>query len=219
MTQPSRARTAFVTGQHPHDVPAFIDCLNALGGVAAYPQHMEDFCADAGAVRETYEAVAFYNFHQATPTGEGPWYEAPMKAALERLGETPQGVVVLHHALLAFPQWPLWTGLVGVEDRSFSYHQNQTLPIEIAPGDHPITRGLAPWAQVDETYVMGDPGNGSEVLLTTEHPQSMRCLAWAREFGQARVVCLQPGHDRIAFENPSFREVLARSVRWVARRL
>ena len=55
----------------------------------------EDFCANAGGARDSYEAVVFYNFHQATPTGEGPWYEAPVKAALERIGETEQGVVLL----------------------------------------------------------------------------------------------------------------------------
>jgi len=214
-----RVKTAVVTGQHPYDVPAFIECVNALEGVAAYPQHMEDFCADAGAARDTYEAVVFYNFHQATPTGEGAWYEAPMKAALERIGQTEQGIVVLHHAILAFPQWPFWADLVGVEDRSFSYHVNQTLEVAIGNVDHPITRGLAPWTQVDESYVMGEPGPDSEVLLTTEHPQSTRCLAWVREFGKARVVCLQLGHDRVAYQNPSFREVLTRGVQWVARRL
>ena len=210
-------RTAVVTGQHPYDVPGFIDCLNALEGVAAYPQHMEDFCADAGGARATYDAVVFYNFHQATPTGEGAWYEAPMKAALERIGSTEQGIVVLHHAILAFPQWPFWTELVGIEDRSFSYHVAQTLEVQIASGDHPITRGLAPWTQVDESYLMASPGEGSEALLTTAHPKSMRCLAWAREFGKAQVFCLELGHDRTAYENPSFREVLARGVQWVAR--
>jgi len=178
---------------------------------------MEDFCADAGGARELYEAVVFYHFHQATPTGEGPWYEAPMKAALERIGETPQGIVVLHHALLALPQWQFWAKLVGIEDRSFSYHVGQTLNVEVANADHPITRGLQAWTQVDETYLMADPGPDSEVLLTTDHPKSMRCLAWAREFGEARVFCLQLGHDRAAYDHPSFREVLGRGVQWVAR--
>jgi type 1 glutamine amidotransferase len=211
-------RTAVVTGQHPYDVPGFSDCVSTLAGVAAYPQHMEDFCADAGGARATYDAIVFYHFHQATPTGEGAWYEAPMKAALERIGESPQGIVVLHHAILAFPRWPFWADLVGIEDRSFSYHVAQTLEVQVADAEHLITRGLQPWTQVDETYLMADPGEGSEVLLTTEHPKSMGCLAWAREFGQARVFCLQLGHDRLAYENPSFREVLRRGVLWAARR-
>jgi type 1 glutamine amidotransferase len=215
----TRVRTAVVTGQHPYDVPAFIDCLDALDGIAAYPQHMEDFCADAGGARDTYEAVIFYHFHQATPTGQGPWYEAPMKAALERIGQTPQGVVVLHHAILAFPQWPFWAELVGIEDRSFSFHIGETVHVEIANADHPITQGLEPWTQVDETYLMADPGAGSEALLTTEHPKSMKCLAWTHEFGKARIFCLQLGHDRSAYEEPRFREVLARGVQWVARRI
>ena len=37
-----------------------------------------------------------------------PWWAGKPKAALERIGQTEQGIVVLHHAILAYPEWPLW---------------------------------------------------------------------------------------------------------------
>ena len=210
-------KTAVVTGQHPFDVPGFHAAFRSLPEIDFYPQHMEDFCAAAADVRESYDAVIFYNFHQATPTGEGPWWEAGMKGALDRLGETEHGIVVLHHAVLAFPEWDLWTELVGIEDRSFSFHIGETLKIEIANADHPVTQGLESWEMVDETYRMDSPGDDSEALLTTDHKKSMRVVGWTRRFRNARVFCLQLGHDDRAYADPSFRQVLEQGIGWVAR--
>ena len=40
---------------------------------------------------------------------------------------------------------------------------------------------------------MADAGGDNHILLTTDHPRSMRTLAWTRTFRHSRVFCLQPG--------------------------
>jgi type 1 glutamine amidotransferase len=72
---------------------------------------------------------------------------------------------------------------------------------------------------VDETYAMADAGTGSEILLTMDHPRSMKTIAWTRPYRNSRVFCFQCGHDNQAWENPNFREVLARGIRWTAGRM
>jgi type 1 glutamine amidotransferase len=89
----------------------------------------------------------------------------------------------------------------------------------VADPDHPITQGVADWGMVDETYDMAEPGPGCCVLLTTDHPRSMKALAWTRERGGSRVFCLQCGHDGRAWAHESFRTVLRRGVLWAARRI
>ena len=42
-----------------------------------------------------------------------------VRTALSELGETQQGIVVWHHALLGHPDWPLWSDLIGIENRQF----------------------------------------------------------------------------------------------------
>ncbi len=210
---------AVVTGRHPFDVPAFQAAFRSIPDTDCYLQHMEDYAADAGGVRSRYDVVVFYNMHMETPTGEGPWYDAGIRGALEQLGETPQGILVLHHALLAFPQWPLWCDLVGLRDRSFGYYMDQEIRVEIADPDHPITAGLSAWDMVDETYTTGDAGADSHILLTVDHPNSMRTVGWTRTFGRSPVFCLQLGHDARAFGHPMFREVLGRGICWLAGRL
>jgi type 1 glutamine amidotransferase len=96
---------------------------------------------------------------------------------------------------------------------------NQTVHVEIADPGHPITAGLKPWEMIDETYVTDDADDASQILLTTDHPQSMRTIAWTRSYGSSRVFCYQSGHDGPAFANPSFRTVLARGIQWVARKI
>jgi uncharacterized protein len=215
----ARLKTAVVTGSHPYEVPAFHDALRAMPDVLAYPQHMEDFATNAGGYRDRYDVIVFYNMHMTTPAGEGGWFEKGARDAIEALGTAAPGIVVLHHAILAYPEWPLWSEIVGIEDRSFGYHMNQTVLTQIANADHPITHGLAAWEMVDETYTMRDAGEGCEVLLTTGHPRSMKTLAWTRQYRDARVFCYEAGHDGQAFSNPSFRTVLDRGIQWVARRL
>src|SRR4028118_538377 len=145
-------KTAVVTGRHPFDVPAFHAVFRAMPDVDFYPQHMEDFVSDAGKVRRHYDVVVFYNHHQQTPGTEEGWWDKSTLEALQQLGETQQGILVLHHGLVAWPQWTLWQELVGLADHSMNYKFGQQLQVEVAEAEHPITRGLSSWTMTDETY-------------------------------------------------------------------
>lgn len=212
-TSPDSLAVAVVTGGHPFNVPAFIGMWRDLEGIDAYVQPMEDWSDDVAGVRDEYDAVVFYNFHQATPTGDETPPMHKLKTSLERLGETKQGVVILHHAIAAYLEWPVWSNLVGVEERTPEWHLDQTLTV--AGADHPITAGIEPFEIVDESYRIPSP-EGSTPVLTTEHENSMPVVGWTHERGKARVFVLQLGHDNQAWANPSFRAVLGNGLRWAA---
>jgi type 1 glutamine amidotransferase len=217
VNQASPITLAVVTGGHPFDVPNFHRLFRSLDGVEACIQHMDDFATSSREVRQSYDAVLFYTMLRDTPPETGlPWTAGNPKQAIEDLGQTKQGIVILHHAILGYPNWPLWTGMVGIEDRTFGYHMGEHLSIEIADANHPITRGMQPWQMIDETYSMADAGPGSHVLLTCHHPRSMRTIAWTRQHRASRVFCLQSGHDNQTWTNPSFRELLRRGIAWSA---
>jgi len=222
MTGDGRAgaiRVAVVTGGHSFDVPDFHRLFRSLRDVEACIQHMDDFASSPEEVRRAYDVVCFYHWLLETPTDDGlPWYCGKPRTALEALGETDQGILVLHHAILAYPLWPLWDELVGIAERSFQFHHGQQLHVEVAAADHPITRGLSSWDVTDETYDMADAREGSEILLTVDHPRSMRTIAWTRTFRNSRVFCLELGHDKVAYADSNFREVIRRGIVWCARR-
>ena len=217
--QPGQVRTAVITGMHPYDVPAFYRLFKSMPAVDSYPQNLWDFAASPPEARAEYEVLVFYNFHPAPPEPEaGPW-DAARRAALESLGQNGQGLLLLHHALLAFRGWSLWDDLVGVRDRGFGFYPGEELQCKVAAPGHPIVQGLSSWTLVDETYTMGEPGPDSEVLITTEHPRSMKNLAWTRQFRNSRVFCYESGHDNVAWTTPEFHTVVERGIQWLAGRI
>jgi uncharacterized protein len=214
-------KTAVVTGRHPYDLPAFQAVFRSIAEIDFYPQHLEDFVADEGKIRSRYDVVVFYNFHQETPTTGKEWENNATREALEKLGENTQGILILHHALLAWKQWQLWTDITGVKDRSFGYYHDQSLHVHVADSNHPITQGMSDWDMVDETYTMSDarPEDGNRILLTVDHPLSMKTLAWTRQYRRSRVFCWESGHDAETFVNPNFRLIMSRAIQWLAGRI
>jgi len=223
---------AVVTGGHPFNVPAFHRLFRSLQGIDAYEQDLDNFVNAPGHVRRRYDVVLLYNWHLDTPpTNERGWWQKGKTQALQELGQTEQGIVVLHHALQAFPGWTFWSEMLGIPhvDRGFSLSEfpgcvslSETIHLDIVDPDHPITRGLQPWYIIGETWDLGAsrPGPDCHVLLTTDHPKArMKAMAWTRTFGKARVFYLQPGHNNDAWSNETFRTVLLRGIQWAAGRL
>jgi uncharacterized protein len=214
-------KVAVVTGGHSYDVPNFHRLFRAIvSGLDVYVQNMDDFASSPVETRDAYDVVLFYIMLMDGPKDEGlGWYQGKPKSALEHLGETRQGIVVLHHALLAYPQWQPWSDIAGINERKFGYYMAQTVTTQIANAQHPITAGLGGWTMVDETYTMADtdPAAGNDILLTYDHPQSSRTIAWARAYRQSRVFCYQAGHDNVTWADMNFQQVLKRGILWAGR--
>jgi trehalose utilization protein len=218
VTRPGLPSVAVVTGEHNFDVIGFHRLFRQMTDVRFYLQDLDNLVADAGHVLATYDALVFYNFHQLNLENPTDEHEARIREALTSLPGRGQGLIVLHHGLLAFLEWSFWSQLTGLPDRHFTYHPDQVVTIEPVHQGHPITRDLLSWTMVDETYVLPEPDEDCLPLLVTDHDPSMRTLAWIREFGESRVFCLASGHDNQAYADPHFRTVLDRGIRWVARR-
>jgi uncharacterized protein len=211
-------KTAVVTGGHAFDVVNFHKLFRKMDGIDAYVQHLDDFSVAPPEVRDSYDVVVFYIMMQATPVDEGlPWYWGKPKTALENLGKRDQGIVVLHHAILAYPNWPLWDELVGIQNRKFGFYMDQDLSFKVSPSVHPITQDIQDFDMVDESYTMNDASSeDSTILLTVDHPKSMKTIAWTRQYQKSRVFCYESGHDNSAYSNPNFSTILSQGIKWTA---
>ncbi|MEV4624261.1 ThuA domain-containing protein [Asanoa sp. NPDC049573] len=208
-----KLKVALITEWHPFDVVNFQELFRAYDDIDAYPQAWDIFAQDVS--RDSYDALVFYNMSFPAPPEDDP-----RRRYLEgRFGNTGQGIVLLHHAILSYETWPFWDAVSGTKDRRFTYHGEQELRCRVADNQHPITRGLDDFTVVDESYAMAEPAEDNEVLLTTDHPRSLRAIAWTRTYRDSRVFCYQSGHDDTTWRNPSFRTMLHRGIRWTAGRL
>jgi len=209
---------AVVTGKHTFDISGFQQMFSSMSNMEFYLQDLENFVADVGKYNDKYDVVLFYNFHQQTPVADER-DGAMILNSINKLAENGQGIFVLHHAILAFPNWEIWSQIVGITDRRFGYHGNQTIQTDLMDDSHPITYGLKSWEMVDETYTMNEVGDDSQPLLAIDHVNSMHTVGWTRYYGNGRVFCYQSGHDNQSFYNPNFRTVLFRGIQWLANRI
>lgn len=210
-----KLKAAIITEFHPVDMIEFQELFKRMDEFDCYVQSFDMFVTDEKN-REKYDVVVYYNL--SMPLLED---DHIIKRYLEdTLGKTKQGIVLLHHAICCYPGWSLWTELTGIEDRAFNYHWDQTVKYDIANTEHPITKGLRTWAMIDETYTMNEPDpSTSDILITADHPNSMKTIAWTREYKNSRVFCYESGHDDFAYNDSHFEEVLKRSMLWCAHKL
>jgi uncharacterized protein len=219
----SSIKIAVVTGGHPFDVQPFHQLFASLNGIEAYIQHTDEFASEPDEVRDGYDAVVAYSMFRDTPQDNLLWYTGKPKSAFERLWERGQGIILLHHAVLAYRDWPEWDDLAGMKQRVMrSYHPNEQVRVEIRDPGHAIARDLSAWEMFDETYLLdnaalpdGIPGN--HIFLSTDHPNSMKPLGWTRQYRQSKVFCFVSGHGAVTYENPGFRKTLANGIRWVVK--
>jgi type 1 glutamine amidotransferase len=214
LTKPS-LKVAVVTEWHPFNVIDFQRLFATFDEFEVYIQSFELLAQDEENYA-AYDVLVFYNLSIPTPAED----DHRRRYLLDRLGKSGQGIVLLHHAVLSYPQWPFWNAVSGTADRTFKYFPQQTVRFSVVDsGSHPISRGVRDFTMIDETYAMGEPSPDNDIIVTTDHPKSVRAIAWTRQFKNSRVFCYLSGHDRSVYENVSFRQVLRRGMLWAADRL
>jgi len=219
---PEPVRVVVVTGGHDFEREPFAAMFDGLEGVAwrevVQPTANETLYTPEGAA--TYDVLVWYDLNQAITDEQ--------KAALMAVLQRGKGLVVLHHALADYQDWPEAMQIIGgryylapvtrdgTAIPASTYREGVQVPVRVADPTHPVTAGLTEFVLHDEVY------GGYEVLprvhplLTTDHPESSPVLAWAHVWGNSRIVAIQPGHGRGSYEDPSYRRLLQQAIRWVA---
>jgi uncharacterized protein len=220
-----RIRALVITGGHGYDVPQFEAIFKEIKDVdsrfAVQPKALDEFAADR---RDAFDVVVLYDLWQDI--------NAQQKKDLVDMLKKGKGLVVLHHAIANYQKWDEWPRITGaryyIDPRKKPagpkvppisiYRHDVRFGVKVVDADHPISRGMGDFEIFDEMYKYFDVSPDVHVLLKTDHPESEPQLAWTKEYGASRVVYLLFGHDPYAFRHPNYRELVARSIRWAARR-
>src|SRR5262249_6986456 len=155
--------------------------------------------------------------------------EAARKNLLRYL-EAGRGLAVIHFANGAFHQslpntkdadWPEYRKIVRrVWDhgKGLSGHDKYgPFKVEIA-GKHPITEGMQPFDTIDELYYRQQGTEPAEVLVTAKSKDTGKDepLAWAYEYGKARVFQTVLGHAAESIRGDGPATLIRRGCTWAA---
>ena len=67
----------------------------------------------------------------------------------------------------------------------------------------------------DEVFLMDDPNEGSDILLTTDNPESMKALGWTHVLNDSRVFCYESGHSGATLLSPNVSTIIHRGIQWI----
>jgi type 1 glutamine amidotransferase len=170
-------------------------------------------------LREKYDVLVLYDMSTEIS-------EAEKKNLVDFL-ESGKGLVVLHHAILDYPQWEWWwRDVVGGKYLAnpeggmpaSTYLHDQEIDVEPAL-KHPILTGIGRMHLLDETYKGMWISPQVTALLKTHNPTSDPVVAWISPYEKSRVVYIQLGHGEPAHRNPGYRRLVHNAILWAGRTL
>jgi type 1 glutamine amidotransferase len=223
LRETEKIKLAVVVGGHPYDVPGFNALFEGIPDVAPYIQDLDNWAVSR--VYDQYDAFLFFHMNCWGKYSVRRDMDEKIQAAIARIGETEQGVFILHHAILTFPDLDTYSALCNMDGRrdftspGHKFTKWADIEQQIANPDHPITQGLQTFTIGGEGFNIGNALPDNDILLTTDNPVSSRTLAWAHQHKKARIFCYIMGHDAENWNDPSFYTVLTRGIRWCAGRL
>ncbi len=219
----AKIRVLLVTGGHGFEKEPFFklfkDNPDITYQAVEHPNAFPMFKAEAA---RQYDVIVTYDYGQQITEEAKADFVARLKDG--------KGLVILHHAIAAYPAWPeYWkilgahyylakTNINGVEKARSGWKEDLHFRIHVADPNHPVTRGVTDFDTHDEAYKWFDVAEDCHSLLTTDEPESNKVIAWAKKYERARVVFIQSGHDHFAYENPNYQQILRQAILWTARR-
>jgi type 1 glutamine amidotransferase len=216
-----KTRVLVVTGGHAFETNRFFQVFKDNPDISFRTvQHPNAHALLKTDAAKDWDVLVLYDMHQEITDEAKADFVARLKEG--------KGLVVLHHAIASYQQWPEYAKIIGaryylaktvvngVEKARSAYKEGVNIDIHIADSKHPITQGLSDFTVHDETYKLFDVADECHPLLTTEEPLSNKVIAWAKTYETARVVYIQSGHNHTAYENPNYRKLVAQAIKWAA---
>jgi type 1 glutamine amidotransferase len=217
-----KVHVLLVTGGHEYDTEGFEQLLNVLPVTYEQVAHPNVYAKlKAGAI-EAYDVVVLYDMPADIPEEA----QADFVAMLDK----GKGIVVLHHAFCSYDSWPEYTNITGGRYHHYEWSKDGvtyphsrfthdvTFQVEVVDKNHPVTKGVSDFQITDETYSGTEILSTIHPLLSTGESTSAPLVAWTNTCRRSRIVTLTLGHDRHAWENPSFQKILSQAILWVAGR-
>lgn len=205
-----------VTGGHDFDRKSFFEMFDSFQNISYTELKQPEANFQLGTIDpKTFDAVVFYDMPKSISEAE--------KESYYKLLKFGKGLVFLHHSLCSYQQWDEYKTIVGGKcheeknsPASSTYQHDVNFTVKISDPKHPVTKGISDFEVLDEVYGNTEVLPEVTPLLTTDHPQSSKIIGWTHKKENSRIVYIQPGHDKNAYLNPSYKKLVVQAIRYVA---
>lgn len=210
-----------VTGGHSFDTTGFFSLFLSYEGISvdtiSQPRanKLLEEMNNSG-----YDVIVFYDMWQDITE--------PQKEVFLKLLENGTGMVFIHHSLVSYQNWDEFINIIGgkycqegygIDSLKFSgYKHDLNLQVKVLDQDHPVTKNIQDFRIPDEGYSNIEMLPSVTPLLETKHPSCAKYVAWANEYSNSRIIYIMLGHDRQAYENGSFKQLIRNAIYWAGRR-
>ena len=215
-TSAKNIRILIVTGGHDFEREAFFKMFDSFEGICYTELKHPEANLQLGQIDpKTYDVVVFYDMPRSISEAE--------KESYHKLLKLGKGLLFLHHSLASYQDWDEFKTIIGGRyherintPQSSTYQHDVIFKVMIKNPSHPVTKVISNFEIFDEVYGNTEVMPGLEILLTTIHPQSSKVIGWAHKKEKSRIVYLQPGHDKNAWSNPNYQQIIRQAIAFVA---
>jgi len=163
-------------------------------------------------------ALVMAKENRVTPAeSNAVWATGRHETAIAEFAAPGGAVIGLHNGLASFDMEGAHCQTVR---GGFQYHpkEHPRFQVRALPVDHPILAGFKGFELKDEMYFVRVDSVRTTRLLELAHADyGTSCAAWAHEVGKGRVFCFTPGHTAEVLNDPGYRALLDRGLRWALR--
>ncbi len=211
-----------ITGGHGFDNEPFDVMLKALPGVqCTHVDVQDDGKIFEDAPNWSYDVIVLYNMGQKISDKSKENFLALLDKGV--------GLVVMHHAIASFNDWPEYWKIIGAhyylknymekgkEHAQSTWKEGVDFTLSPADKDHPVLKGVAPFTVHDETYSGFTTEPDNHALLNAEGPGTQPVYAWCRTYKNANVFYIESGHGPTIFSNENYRKVVDQAMLWAAK--
>ncbi len=214
---PAKTRLLVVTGGHSYDT-TFYTLFEGYADLAWDHVISARTAFRKPEAAEKYDTVLFYNMEQDLSGEE--------RKNLQDFVGAGKGIIVLHHAIANYNNWPWWYQQVAggkyflkaEGGRPGSTYRHDIELFAMPTAKHPVVGDAGPLHFLDEGYKGLWVSPKAQVLYTVEHPDADKPSAWVTPHNKARLVTILLGHDRHSHVNDGFRKLVKNAIDWTARK-
>lgn len=158
-----------------------------------------------------YPVVILTKSNNISSKNEAAWMTDKVEDAFLRYLQAGNGLLVIHSGTAGYENQRILRGITG---GAFASHPEQCeITVTVHP-ENPFEINASSFTIFDEHYIMNLDDVMANVFLMTLSEHGTQPAGWTRGEGTGRVCVLTPGHNLAVWLEPSYQELIRKSIVW-----